>query len=79
MAPYTKKVKVRYDGKNLVLDEPLDLPLNGELEVTIESYRPPLDTRPIEERLEALSKLGGIKSGVILSDDAFRRDENMYP
>jgi hypothetical protein len=83
VAPYSKKLKARYDGKNLVLDEPLDLPIDQVVEVTVDSEptraEPPTDRRPIEERLKALRNLGGLNTGIVLPNEAFRRDESMYP
>lgn len=83
MAPYSKKVVVRYDGKNLVLDRQLDLPLNQDIEVTIEVGGPSpslqIDPRSVEERVAAFKAITGFDNGIVLSNEAFRRDENMYP
>lgn len=83
MAPYSKKVKIVYDGKVFVPEAPLDLPSGREFEIIIESSRPkptpPADLRSVEERLAALDAISGFDNGIILTNEAFRRDVNMYP
>ncbi len=78
MAPYSKKVHVIYDGKNLVPEEPLGLPVGHRLEITV-STETIVDPRPLEERLNAFKQFKPMNTGTVLPDDAFRRDENMYP
>lgn len=80
MAPYSKKVKVVFDGKSFVPEEPLDLPINQEIEITVTWNEPSIiDERPLQEKLDALRKLRGRISYGKLTGEAFKRDENMNP
>jgi hypothetical protein len=79
MPPYEIRVKAHYDGQSLVLDEPVDLPVNEPLQVTVRVSLEAIDNRTIEERLEAMRRVKGIIKGVNIPDAAFVRDEEMYP
>ncbi len=82
MAPYSKKVQARYDGKNLILDEPLDLAVDEVVDITVDSKEKllkPTDPRPLAERLATLDGLGKRVRYGKLTDDVFNRDETMYP
>ena len=53
-------LKAHYDGKTIVPDEPLDLPANQKLQISIEPIDP-TDTMPAEPPRKAdLSKLLGL-------------------
>ena len=83
----TYRVRARYDGRALILEEPVDLPLGEELDVTIErkegSEEQPLPIlsdpkRSAEEKMAFLRSLAadGV-DGIALPAEALRR-ENMY-
>ena len=82
----THRVRARYDGRALILEEPVDLPLGEPLDITIEpaarAEQPvPIladPNRSLEEKLAFLRSLAadGV-DGVGLPDEALRR-ENMY-
>jgi len=58
------KLRAHFDGKVLVPDEPVDLPLNRELEIHVDvveggvpaEQEPQNDTRPLENLLRALEQ-----------------------
>lgn len=63
--------KAHYDGTNIVPDEPVDLPVNQQLEVQINQGRTP-------EREAAWQRLLSNRvAGLTISDESLRR-ENMY-
>jgi hypothetical protein len=70
-------IRAHYDGKNIVPDEPVDLPLNQpiELEVKQEPRFLPWDPGKAAEAWESLKTMG--VSGANIPDEALRR-ENMY-
>ncbi len=75
-------IRAHFNGQVIVPDEPVDLPVNEPLEI---SLRPapvlPVETADrgqIEDRLKRLQHaLGRIKEGPAISDEALRR-ENLY-
>jgi hypothetical protein len=81
----TVTIKAHFDGKVIVPDEPVDLPVDQPLEVEL---RTPVDSRQasggdlpsaevIAERLARLRTGSGRIRGVTLPDEALRR-ENIY-
>jgi hypothetical protein len=81
----TRKARAHYDGTNLVLEEPVDLPVGESVQIEIISApngtpEPaiPVDNRTLEEKLAALEHLVSLAvPGVNIPDEALRR-ENMY-
>jgi hypothetical protein len=62
-----KTLKVHYDGRVLVPDEPVDLPLNRPLELTVVSIDKPSDVPAALDKLAALAEKHP-------AQDATRRD-----
>jgi hypothetical protein len=70
--------RAHYDGKVIVPDEPVDLPLNESLEVQLRpTAANDLQDLSMEERLKRLKKVTGHISGVVLPEEAFNR-KTMY-
>lgn len=69
--------KAHYDGKTIVPDEPVELPINEpiELEFKQEFMFLPWDASKAKEAWERLKSMG--VSGTNIPDEALRR-ENMY-
>jgi hypothetical protein len=69
-------IRAHFDGKVIVPDEPVDLPVNQALEVLLSPITPEDPTQ--EQRREALQRLvGRAIHGVNIPLEALRR-ENMY-
>jgi len=51
-----KTLKVHYDGRVLVPDEPVDLPLNRPLELSVVSLDKPFNTPAALDKLAALAQ-----------------------
>jgi predicted DNA-binding antitoxin AbrB/MazE fold protein len=74
-------IRARFDGKVLVPDEPLDLPIGEPLKLLLErseqedqrSY----EELTVEERLERLKRITGTIQRVLIPDEALLR-ENLY-
>ena len=81
----THRVRARYDGRVLILEEPVDLPVGEPLDVTIQSAaraeKPPILADPNRSLEEKLAAIEGTFShgvpGIDLPTEALRR-ENMY-
>ena len=68
-------IKAHFDGKNIVPDEPVDLPINQPLEFELKQPEPEWDP---EKALEALKRLASrAVHGLSIPDEALRR-ENLY-
>jgi hypothetical protein len=75
-----KTFRAHYDGKVIVPEEPLDLPLNKTLPFAVELVPPQTEDPndlPLEEWLERLDRTPPIVKGFALPEEAFLR-ENMY-
>jgi hypothetical protein len=71
-------IRVHYDGKVLVPDEPVDLPVNEPLAAELNVVSDKLSPGEIERRLAALREVEAhAVHGLNISDEALRR-ENMY-
>lgn len=74
-------IRAHFDGKVIVPDEPVDLPVGQSLQVelkvlsTLEGSE--YQKLSIEERLERLQRISGRISGPVIPDEALRR-ENLY-
>ncbi len=70
-------IRAHFDGRVIVPDEPVDLPVNTPLNFRLVPVaRLPKDA-DIEERRRRLAKVTGFLTHPVPSDDALRR-ENMY-
>lgn len=71
-------IRVHFDGKNIVPDEPVDLPINQSIEAEFRIPEPKLSAEEIKRRLDALRRLEATAvKGVDIPLEALRR-ENMY-
>jgi hypothetical protein len=71
-------IRVHYDGKTIVPDEPVDLPINQPMEAEFRIPESRLDENEIKRRLEALTRLEATAvKGANIPLEALRR-ENMY-
>lgn len=74
----TWKFRAHFDGKVIVPDERVDLPLNQPLEI---EFTPLAEKEPIplssviEERIRRLTKATGCLSGPVIPDQALRREK----
>ena len=82
----TLHIRAHFDGRFLVPDHPVDLPLHQPLNVDVtpcdstqsqSNGHTPVDGALIDERRRRLHASAGTFSGSVLSDEALRR-ENMY-
>lgn len=82
----TTSFRAHFDGKVIVPDEPVDLPVNEPLQVQLgdvpaeETWRiphDPLEGLSIEEKRARFRQASGRLEGVHLPEDALRR-ENWY-
>ncbi len=76
----TKSIRAHFDGKVIVPDEPVDLPVNHPLEVRLESLGqelPATSGNGVAERLRALARARGCVRGPTIPLEALRR-ENLY-
>lgn len=74
--------RAHFNGQVIVPDQPVDLPVNEPLEISLRpapvSSDETVDRSQIEDRLKRLRHaLGRIKEGPVISDEALRR-ENLY-
>jgi hypothetical protein len=74
-------IRAHFDGKVIVPDEPVDLPVNQPLEVELRpipaELEPVQNTLSVEERLRRLRATSGRISGPTIPAEALRR-ENLY-
>ncbi len=71
-------IRVHFDGKTIVPDEPVDLPIGQTMEAEFRVPEPRLASEEIERRLEALRNLEAIAvKGAEIPLEALRR-ENLY-
>ena len=71
-------IRVHFDGKTLVPEEPVDLPINESIEAELRIPEPKLSEDEIKRRLEALHRLEATAvKGANIPLEALRR-ENMY-
>ena len=73
----TRALKAHFDGKFLVPDEPVDLPVNEPLQVVVSAEDRKARPSDIEERLRALEAATGTISAPPIPLEALRR-ENLY-
>lgn len=72
------RIRVHYDGKTIVPDEPVDLPVGEALEVEVRVVEPKLSAAEIKRRRAALRRITSRAiPGLNIPDEALRR-ENMY-
>lgn len=73
-------IHAHFDGRVIVPDEPVDLPVNTELDIAIRPRLPsiPADEATIQRRLEAFDRFvaRGVH-GASISDESLLR-ENLY-
>jgi hypothetical protein len=72
-----KTLKVHFDGRVLVPDEPVDLPLNRPLELSVVSLDKPLGAVAALDKLAALAQKYPIRSSK-LGDLAAQHDHYLY-
>lgn len=72
-----KTLKVHYDGSVLVPDEPVDLPLNRPLELSVVSMETPSGVPAALEKLAALAKNRPDRAGK-RTDLAAQHDHYLY-
>ncbi|MBX7244565.1 MAG: antitoxin family protein [Candidatus Sumerlaeaceae bacterium] len=73
----TTIIKAHYDGKTIIPDEKVDLPLNTPLRVEVRPILDRQDSTSAHTGLEnqhQLERITGMVRGPILSQDALRRD-----
>jgi hypothetical protein len=75
----SNRFRAHFDGKVLVPDEPVSLPLNQAIELQVIATRAPDQEPPksVADRLAALRALAGSIDGPPISLEALRR-ENLY-
>lgn len=76
----TRVARAHFDGKVIVPDEPIDLPINAPLEIRCTPVQDEGEADAsalIEERLRGLAKATGCLAGPTLPEEALRR-ENLY-
>jgi hypothetical protein len=77
----TKTIRAHFDGKVIVPDEPVDLPVDQPLDVELRlsetSAHSPATPEVIEERLRKLKLISGRIEGPTIPAEALRR-ENLY-
>lgn len=75
-----RRIRAHFDGKVIVPDEPIDLPLHEPLTVQLSTVRP-TNGRPsrevVAERRRRLARAVGCLSGPVIGPEALRR-ENLY-
>jgi len=71
------KIRAHYDGKTIVPDEPLDLDVGEQVEITVQPVTVPQAARTIEERRAALKRIVSRAVPANIPLEALRR-ENMY-
>lgn len=75
-----KSIRAHYDGKVIVPDEPVDLPVNHPLEVSLTPLAGaavPPQHDGVTERLRRLAQATGCVSGAVVPPEGLRR-ENLY-
>jgi hypothetical protein len=71
-------IRAHFDGRVIVPDEPLDLPVNQILQVELTPISPETQELSIEERRAALRRVVSRKiHGLSIPDEALRR-EHLY-
>ena len=78
----TNRLRAHFDGRFLVPDQPVDLPVNQPLELEVTPCGTTngvgrVEDALIQERRSRLRASAGVLSGPVLSDETLRR-ENMY-
>lgn len=76
----TTTFRAHFDGRFIVPDESVDLPVNQPLELELRSATPAESLVPpavISQRLERLALASGTIDGPTLSEESLRR-ENLY-
>jgi len=68
-------IRAHFDGKTLVLDEPVDLPVNEPLEFELKPREPEWDPEKAKEAVRRIASRA--VHGLNIPDEALRR-ENMY-
>jgi hypothetical protein len=75
----TKTIRAHFDGKVIVPDEPVDLPVNQPLELEWRGFAGADETRPSEEiiaeRRRRLAEASGRIEGPTIPDEALRRED----
>ena len=74
-----RRIRAHFDGRVIVPDEPLDLPLNQPLRVELTAETPENGSAKarVAQRLKALEAITGTVAGPAIPDEALRR-ENLY-
>ncbi len=70
-------IRAHFDGKVIVPDEPVDLPVNQRLEVEMKPIEDDTSASAIAERLRRLAQASGRIAGPVVPLDALRR-ESLY-
>jgi hypothetical protein len=71
-------IRAHFDGKVIVPDEPVELPINQPLKVQLQSLPPQGETPSADRAREALDRLAARAiHGLRISDEALRR-EHLY-
>ena len=78
----TRRIRFHFDGRVLVPDQPVDLPINQPMEADVRmtgEAKPngAPDAALVQDRRKRLRQSAGAFSAPVLSDEALRR-ENMY-
>jgi hypothetical protein len=71
-------IRAHFDGRVIVPDEPLDLPVDQALRVDLTPISPETEALAVEERRAALRRVASRKiHGLSIPDEALRR-EHLY-
>lgn len=71
-------IRVHFDGKNIIPDEPVDLPINQPMEAELHFSEEKLSAEEISRRRAALKRLASrAVHGLKIPDEALNR-ENLY-
>lgn len=82
----SRSIRAHFDGKAIIPDEPVDLPINQPLRVRVENGLPAergrrsmnaADVDAVTDRLQRLKSITGIVTGPPIDPEALRR-ENLY-
>lgn len=71
------RIRAHYDGKTIVPDEPVDLPVDEPIEAEPHVLSLEEKAREIERRLAAIDRISSRAVKANIPDEALRR-ENMY-
>jgi hypothetical protein len=73
-------IRMRFDGKVFIPEEPVDMPLNEPLDFEYKPPEPKLAPEEIAKRRAAIKRLASMAiPGLVLSDFALSRESIYFP